>query len=463
MKTANVIIIGAGPAGLFCAEELLNKGVKSILMIDSGKFIHDRICPQSSKCDCEVCDILEGIGGAGGFSDGKMTLSLERGTQTEQIFSEEHRKLLDEVDQVMVEYGEPGVLFDPANEPLDTSELRRVIKHAGFRFESYKLRHMGSDGAQRMIANQEESLIHRGVNIMTMTSVRELIRDVGQREIKGVVLQSGERVFSNHVVIATGLQGSPWVAEQARQMGIALGQGPAGFGIRLEARAEILEPLFKEFYDFKMELDCPIGPLRSFCCNREGYIVNENHRTLMVRNVNGHSYLSPALKTGSSNFAIIAKVDVKETWPMSPHAWVRDVARKINALNGGMTAVQLVDDFMKGEASAVKLCPVRTNYQAVLGADISKAMPDKLRDSFKKFLEALDKALPNGLGPEALIYGPEIKYYSRRFPVDSNWESKDVADLYVVGNASGYLDSYVSAAVSGIIAARNIAKYYEVQ
>lgn len=468
-EKVKTLIIGAGPAGLFCAEELLRKGhpADEIMIVDSGSSMCERQCPQSPECDCEICDILEGVGGAGGFSDGKMTLSLGRGTQTEPIFQAEHESILDWIDQKMVEYGGEGKYYEPIEE-YAKSDFHREVESVSFKFDTYRLRHLGSDGAQQMIFNQEMMLKAYGVKFRLNTPVRNLLWERNQdgdiRIIGGITGIEGSTEVSvipaGSVVIATGLQGEPWVRRQAERLGIDLLGGSAGIGIRLEASAENLSALFDTFYDFKMELETPIGQLRSFCCNREGYIVNENHQKLMIRNVNGHSNLASDKKSNSSNFAIIAKVNGNRTGILSPQEWVCDVARGINSMADGMPVVQYAYDFISGlgsEVDALDANPVRTNHQAVAGPNMTCNMPDDLSKSFSQFLVTLDKVLPHGLGEDAVVYGPEIKYYGYRFPVDGNWKSMDAENLYVVGNASGYLDSYVAAAVSGVIAARDIS------
>lgn len=468
-EKVKTLIIGAGPAGLFCAEELLRKGhpADEIMIVDSGSSMRERQCPESPECNCEVCDILEGVGGAGGFSDGKMTISLGRGTQTEPIFQTEHEPILNWIDQKIVEYGGEGKYYEPIKE-YAKSDFHREVESVGFKFDTYRLRHLGSDGAQQMIIYQEMMLKEYGVEFRLNTPVSNLLwerNQAGDIRTIGVLTLSKDSVvdsviLADRVVIATGLQGEPWVRRQAERLGIDLLGGSAGIGIRLEASAKNLSALFDTFYDFKMELETPIGQLRSFCCNREGYIVNENHQELMIRNVNGHSNLASDKKSNSSNFAIIAKVNGNRTGILSPQEWVCDVARGINSMADGMPVVQYADDFMNGvdsDVDALDANSVRTNHQAVAGPNMALNMPNDLSKSFSQFLATLNNVLPQGLGNDAVVYGPEIKYYGYRFPVDGNWKSMGVEDLYVVGNASGYLDSFIAAAVSGVIAARDIS------
>jgi uncharacterized FAD-dependent dehydrogenase len=417
--------------------------------------MEDRNCPETLSCNCDPCDILEGGGGAGGFSDGKMTLSLTRGTQGEKIFPDECQVILDWIDTQLIRFGGEGVYYKP--------ESRRAIEFedTSLTFDSYPLRHMGSDGAQKFIINYVRHLEKEGVKFLWETHVdlfsqfNSRINGVFAHSKKEKILQYGA---NDRVVIATGLQGSPWFENHIEELREThWEQGPAGFGIRIEAKKEILDPLFSRFYDFKVEGDFHGMHLRSFCCNRGGYVCNENHTELGVRNVNGHSYLNPEMKTGSSNFALIAKVPVE--FAEEPQTSVRVIARKINQVAEGHTAVQLTRDFIKGSnwgTKKISSYPFITNKQSY-PIDIAEILPSLLRNSFKDYLIEMNKAIPGIISGDSCVYAPEIKYYGKKVPVSfDTWLVDGFENLHVIGNATGYLDSFVSCALTGILVAQYV-------
>ena len=448
-----VVIIGAGPAGMFAADELVKGGVNDVLILEMGKDMERRRCPETQACNCVVCDMLEGEGGAGGFSDGKKTYSLGRGTQMEEIFNPKYEPILKEIDDIITHYGGEGKAFEPVNEYPEEFEGTEL------EFGSYPLRHIGSDGVRNLIIGHMKYLNEQGVTTSTRSEVKDLILD-GDRivgvEVYDHITRKSEDIFADQVMVASGLQGSPWFEEVLEDIGVELGVGHAGMGVRIEARYETLKDIFSRFYDFKLMSTHGKLSFRSFCCNQRGYVVNENHKTLGVRNVNGHSYLSEEMRSDSSNFAIICKVGTDYT--DNPQEFVRGVARGINALAEGHPVVQTTEDFVNHVASDdVSGGGTRTNFQARSGKDIAEAMPNDMWRGFSEFLIEMDKALPGVVGKESLIYAPEVKYYGRKVPVDfDTWKVKGKEGLYVVGNATGYLDSFVSAALSGMIAAKNI-------
>ena len=461
--STGVVIVGAGPAGLFAAEELVNRGIpaKSITIVEAGKRMANRHCPATKECNCPRCDILEGEGGSGGFSDGKNTYSLTRGTQMEQIFDPSYEGLLKDIDNIIVKHGRVGKAFEPL------TEVPEKFVGSRFRFDSYSLRHIGSDGIQEFIVNYTAHLRKLGVRILANVSVKNLLwhRD-GKRGVWGVNtvrFPSGDQmsIKAACVVLATGLQGIPWLEfELARQGGLKMERGPAGIGIRVEVPYESLSYLFDKFYDFKLVYEHKGLTFRSFCCNQQGYITNENHRTLGVRNVNGHSYLVEK-RSQMSNFAIICKVGLDDN--PDPQMHVRDIARSINFLpkDKGQTVAQRLSDFLLGIPTAsTSEVPYRTNLQSRIDVNIGDAMPKKLYDGFAGFLKDLSKIVAIPLD-KTWIYAPEVKYFGLKLPVDfKSWRCEGIDDLYIIGNASGYLDSFVSAALTGMIAAKDISERY---
>lgn len=441
-RRSEVAIIGAGPAGLFAAERLALAGV-DVLVIDGGKEMAWRKCPKSWACACEVCDILEGEGGAGGFSDGKKTYSLTRGTQLEELFPAEAEPILWEIDETILAYtSSPGVWVDPPTDPPGSLDLRK------FDVSAYPLRHIGSDGVREFIVNYREYLEQLGVDFMWRSPVTRVLRGKGLSDPHMIEILWTEFVEAERVMIATGLQGWTWVESLMSWWRVPLLDGPASIGMRYEAPAEFFEPLVEWFYDYKLQQ----GNLRSFCCNHRGQVINENHRTLGVRNVNGDSFLDPELRTGMSNLAILAKLNNK--------APVRGLARHINEAADGQTIVQRSSDFQAGTPT-VDPPSERTNIQSRWGVDISALLPDKLRGQFLRYVHDLEEALsiPRGAG---IIYAPEAKYAGRAVPVTKAFQLKhpEVRHVYVIGNATGVIDSFVAAALSGVIAANHLIGGY---
>jgi hypothetical protein len=444
------VIVGAGPAGMFCADVLADAGMK-VAIVDKGKPMVMRKCPKSQACSCAVCDILCGAGGAGGFSDGKNTLSLTRGTQMEELFPPEAGIYMHQIDELVAKLAEtPGVQVPE----VATSPDHRFNKY-GFRFSSYPLRHVGSDGIRKWVIGMEKRLQEKGVQIVYGADVQSILDGPGGQGINGVRLSRGN-VKSRKVIIASGLDGAPWLGAELQRCGAQFEPGPAGFAIRLETSAAVLAPLFDTFYDWKMER----GRLRSFCCNQRGEIVNENHASLGVRNVNGHSFLDAKLKTESSNAAIMSKITPEMV--EDPQETVRETARKINGMVGGHTVIQRTSDFIANRPTHPKGIPegdpVRTNWQARSGVNIGDGLVGipGLYEDYVAYLCNLDRIVPGVIGEQAYVYAPEVKYYSPRVKIGRDWQVVGIPGLYVIGNASGYLDSFVAAATSGIISAKAI-------
>ena len=444
-----VAIIGSGPAGLFCADRLA--GTCDVTIFEAGLPIEKRICPESGCKDCERCQILEGEGGAGGLSDGKNTYSITRGTQMESIFKDKDSEWLRYIDAQMVNFAGKGIWY---NTLLTCPE---EFKDSPLKFESYPLRHVGSDGIRKFVRGFIDHLEERDVELDHSEAYPML--NEKDNQATGVHLRRNKKIRwklrdYDIVVIAAGLQGIPWIEDFMRRANSPLGSGPAGFGIRLEMDAEILADLHSKFYDYKIiyEHEETGLILRSFCCNQRGMVLNERHTDLDIINVNGHSFLNSSLRTKSSNMAIIAKIP--ETFTRSPQDFVRDVGRNINKVSGG-TAYQPLSEFM-GKGSFDWNNSRMTNMQSFY-ASLHLALPLSLVEAFRAYIRELNKIVPI-IQPSSVVYAPEIKYYGRRVNVTNQWKSKDIDRLYVIGSGTGHMDSFVAAALSGIIAAENIKK-----
>jgi uncharacterized FAD-dependent dehydrogenase len=255
--------------------------------------------------------------------------------------------------------------------------------------------------------------------------------------------------------MAGGLMGTTWFEGQLRAAGANLAAGPADIGIRLETSAKALAPFIGEFYDFKVSHTSPTGlDVRSFCVNGNGFVVNEYHRPLGIRGVNGHSFLNH--HSGLSNLAILATVD--EAFAPDPKAFVRQVARAVNMGAGGYPVRQTLAGFMPDRATAQPWGIAASNPKTRPGR-LDQMLPSILYEAFASYIRALGEVLPPVLAPDTVIYAPEIKYYNYRVPVDRRtWESSDIPGLFVVGNAAGYTASFSAAALTGMIAGQAVAQ-----
>jgi uncharacterized FAD-dependent dehydrogenase len=440
-----VLIIGSGPAGLFCAGRLREAGVRRVLVIEQGKAMSRRICPDSAVCDCRPCDVLEGEGGAGSFSDGKITLSPTRGTHGAQLFSPQQASLLGQVEQTIRRFA-PTVADYP---PVGALAALRGHEDTGLAFDSYPLIHLGSDGIRDFGHAYAAHLEQAGVQLAVGTQATRLLTRDGQ--VTGVVARErrsrAETVINaSCVVAACGLAGAAWLEDQLRQAGVPLVTGPADFGIRLETTSTALATFTGEFYDFKLARHTGGIGLRSFCVNGDGFIAAEYHRGLGIRGVNGHSYLSR--KSGQSNLAIVATTTGEHH--ADPKAYVRELAAAVNAAAGGYPIRQRLGDLLSG---CQPPAGVRVTNPKTRPGRLQDVLPGPLLDAFCGYIQALGQVEPAVLASDGLVYAPEIKYYAYQVPVDASWQSTNIAGLYVIGNAAGYTASLSAAALTGLIAA----------
>jgi len=458
-ESHEVLIIGSGPAGLFCADRLAEAGIDDVVLVDSGKAMPQRLCPVSAVCDCRPCDVLEGEGGAGSFSDGKITLSPTRGTHGATVFTATQERHLAQVEATIRRFV-PALVEHPPTDAL-SQVLSRAPSGGGaaLRVESYPLIHVGSDGIRAFGSAHAEHLRRRGLDVRLGWKATQLLVANGRaagamiRQARGRQRHDGEhRLHARHIVVACGLAGAGWLEQELRRLGVALGSGSADLGIRLETTAAALEPFIGAFYDFKAHHRAAGIDLRSFCVNGGGYVVAEYHRDLGIRGVNGHSFLGET--SPMSNLAIVATITSQRH--DDPKAYVRQIAQAVNAATGGYPIRQHLADLLPDTGPPIG---VRATNPKTRRGRLQEVLPKDLTAAFGSYIRALGAIMPPVLAADTLVYAPEIKYYAHQVPIDpDSWESSDVPGLYVVGNAAGYTASLSAAAVSGLIAAEAITK-----
>lgn len=457
---SRVGIIGGGPAGLACAYWLSAQDGIDVTLIDEGRHIVERRCPESKACNCPrqwpgVCDVLSGLGGAGGISDGKLIYSLRRGVQAEDtgLFTPEDDVWMQRVDALMTRqmHVSPTLEWQGGHmEVPDKDLVADVTRKSDMPLETYSLRHIGSDGIRIAISDLVSRLVTRGVNLRTHTRAVWIEPKDGCWRIHK---DSGKPLDVDYLVMASGIAGEGWARDQLFGLGATVDiPGPAGIGVRLEAPWGILEPFFSAFYDWKVTLTSSSGiEVRSFCANREGWITNENHYRLGFRNVNGHSFVEPGRKSESSNVSLQCKI--RNSVRLNPQRAVTDIGRKFM-----VTGMQSVRDFLGEEidGAIVQAFPARTNLQAI-PIEVASVFPEDIRGALREMVERLCRVSPE-IRHKGIIYAPEVKYHQSKVGVTENFAARGVENLWVVGNATGYLDSYVTSAVSGLKAAAEIRK-----
>lgn len=457
-QNADVVIIGAGPAGIFAAIELVKEAPWcSVVLIDKGPDIMQRACPilqsKSKRCaHCSPCLILCGWGGAGAFSDGKLTLTAEfGGFLTEYITRAELLEHLRYIDGIYQHYGATGKVYGEDEERV--KDLTRLAAMAGLRLLPGRIRHLGTEKCPDILRGMREFLEER-VQIMTRTMVESILTEDGRAT--GVKLASGETISAQYVIAAPGREGAEWFRGEARRLGLKLVNNAVDIGVRVEVPAVVTEHLTRDVYEPKLiyysrSFD---DQVRTFCFNPNGEVVIENNAGL--RTVNGHSYQDRP--TANSNFALLVSKTFTEPFK-EPISYGKYIASLANMLGGGVI-VQRLGDLLAGRRSTEKRLQkgmVEPTLKEATPGDLSLVLPYRHLIDILEMLEALDKIAPGVNSKHTLLYGVEVKFYSSRPEVSENLETK-MRNLYAIGDGAGVTRSLAQASVAGIIAARSIAR-----
>ncbi|MFH1087069.1 MAG: NAD(P)/FAD-dependent oxidoreductase [Chloroflexota bacterium] len=453
----DVIIVGGGPAGLFAALELCQNSGQSILLIEKGRRLEARLCPsheRSAQCStCRTCHLVSGLGGAGAFSDGKLTLSSEVGGRLREFVGEhEAGELIHYVDSVYGRFGASGRLYVP-DERVD--ELKRRATLAGLRLYPFKLRHLGTEHSRQVLKNMLDFLGSR-VDIRVGGAAEMILSD--DRVVKGIRM-NGEEFRCRHVILAPGREGAEWLEKEARRLGLSLKSNPIDVGVRVEVPAPVTDELTSALYEAKLEFFSPTfqDRVRTFCmCPRGEVIMESTGGPDPVTTVNGNSYVEKL--TDNTNFAILVSTTFTEPF-REPVAYGKYLARLANILSGGVL-VQRLGDLLEGRRSTpsrIRQSIVEPTLKSAVPGDLSFALPYRHLKDIIEMLQALDKLGPGIASPNTLLYGIEVKFYSCQLALGPGLET-EIANMFACGDGAGVSRGLVQASASGVMAAREILR-----
>ena len=455
-KEYDVIIVGAGPAGMFAAYELAGK--MTVLVIDMGRDIKERECKMKRRgicTHCDPCDIMCGVGGAGTYSDGTLNLRPDIGGDlAEQTQDPEYAwELVDFVDKVFLKYGAPDHLFIPKGDEVE--QLKRRAASVGARFIEIIQRHIGSDNAPIVIENFEKDMKEKGVEFLLGVKVEDLI--IEDNTCTGVILKDNIKVNSRFTIIAPGRVGAKWIDEILHKHKIEAKYAPIDVGVRVEVPSIIMDPITYINHDPKFHIQTKTYDdfVRTFCTNEKGFVVKEEYEDFIA--TNGHSMTNE--QSDNTNFAFLVRVELTEPIENTVR-YGRSIAKLATTIGGGKPVLQRMGDLRRGRRSTqkrLKKNQVINTLKDVTPGDISMALPHRIVTDIREGLEVLNEIIPGVAADSTLLYAPEIKFYSMQVIVDTNMESS-VKNLFAAGDGAGLSRDIVNAAATGVIAGRGILK-----
>ncbi|MFZ5967728.1 MAG: NAD(P)/FAD-dependent oxidoreductase [Bacillota bacterium] len=461
----DVIVVGAGPAGIFTALELVRLNAnKKILLIEKGRQIEQRSCPKEKTKECvsckPYCHITTGFSGAGAFSDGKLSLSYEVGGDLPKLISSSRaQEFIEYTDGIYLEFGADKKVEGVGNTE-EIKEIRRKAIEAGLKLVDCPIRHLGTEKAQEIYLKIQSYLLGHGVEIKFGTVVKDLVIEDGAAKGVKVADSQGthaeEIVYGDSIVVAGGRKGADWLKQMCVKHGIHHCAGTVDIGVRVEVRNEVMEKVNNVLYESKLiGYPAPFkNKVRTFCQNPGGFVSQENYDDDLAI-VNGHSYKDR--KSENTNLAILSSHNFSEPFNQ-PIQYGKKVAELVNMLGNGRILVQRYGDILDGKRTwqhELDQSNVRPTLPDAVAGDITSAIPYRPMINILNFIQAMNTVVPGFASRETLLYGPEIKFYSNKINIDDNFET-NIKGLYCLGDSSGWTRGLMMASAMGVMMGRKL-------
>ncbi len=467
----DVILVGAGPTGIFASYELVkNNPNLNILLIDQGHDIYHRHCPilqhKIEQCPMDknlhqgckpACSITAGFGGAGAYSDGKFNITNEFGGWLNQYLSDSQiLKLIQYVDNINLLHGAPEELTDPFTDKVKSIEQRGIA--VGLKLLRSRVRHLGTEVNLKVLANIYEELKSK-MDFLFETDVTDVI--VENDTVKGVVLANNTKLYCNQVVLGIGRSGSGWLNSTLSKYGIKFKNQRVDVGVRVETNNIVMDEINQNLYEGKFIYSTSVGTVvRTFCSNPSGHVVVENQDGIII--CNGHAYNDEKLGSDNTNFALLVSCDFNEPFK-DANVYAKEISSLANRLANGGVIIQKYGDILKGRRSTPKRISegfVKPTLTEAVPGDLSLVLPYKTMQSLIEMIQALDHVTPGIANDHTLFYGVEAKFYSDQIDVNNSLETK-IKGLYAGGDGAGITRGLAQSSASGVHIARGILKNYQ--